>query len=138
MVVGTQNREYLDFFNSILSLDMALSDVKMITELGQDNQPKAVAVFSNCSQYNMEISIASADTWKSSRQFIKECANYAFNTCGIERLTVIVRENNAKSLKFCKRLGFAREFESTLKRWFGSVDGVQMVMFKDQCKWIKG
>lgn len=136
MITGEQKQEYLYFFNRTLGLCMDIKDVKMITDLDGEGSPIAVSVFSNCSAYNMEIAITSAAKWKSSRRFIKECAKYAFVTCGVLRLTCYIPENNNKSIKFSKRLGFEREFDGVLKSWFGNINGVQLVMMKDNCKWI--
>jgi hypothetical protein len=136
MITGEQKQVYLDFFNQALNFDMQIQDLKMITETDSEGNPLAVAVFSNCSKYNMEISIASKPSWSASRRFIKECANYAFITCGVLRLTNYAEENNSKSLNFSKRLGFKREFNGVLKNWFGNINGVQLVMMKENCKWL--
>ena len=136
MITGQQKEEYLAFFNRILLLDMEMKDVKMITEIDDKGKPIAVTVFSNCSRFNMEISVASVKGWTASRRYIKEYVKYAFQTCGVLRLTIYVPESNATSLKFSKRLGFVREFDGVLKNWFGRVNGVQLVMFKDENKWL--
>lgn len=138
MITGEQKQEYLDFSNAILDFDLELSDVKMISELDAQGNVVAVSTFSRCSKYNMEISIASTPRWKASRLFVRECAKYAFVTCGVLRLTIYIAESNKKSIKFSERLGFVREFDGVLKQWFGNEGGIQMVMFKDNCKWIKG
>ena len=114
---------------------MDIKDVKMITEIDEKGKPIAVSVFSNCSRFNMEISVASVKGWTASRRYIRECVKYAFVTCGVLRLTIYVPESNSKSLKFSNRLGFVREFDGVLKNWFGRINGVQLVMFKEN-KWL--
>lgn len=135
-IVGEQKAEYLKFFNKTLGLNMALSDVKMITQINENGEPMAVATFSNCSKYNMEICLAARRGWTCSRRFIRECAKYAFITCGVRRLTSYVEVTNNKGINIHNRVGFHMEFSQPLKHWFGDTDGLQFVMMKEDCKWL--
>jgi RimJ/RimL family protein N-acetyltransferase len=138
MITGERKQSYLDFSNLILGATRSLATVKMIADVDENDKPQAVVLFTNFNNFNMELSIASKPKWQSSRRFFKEVFNYAFNTCGAWRCTVVINETNVKSLDFCARLGFEMENEGRLKHFFGEHDGFLMVMHKDKCKWIRG
>ena len=65
---------------------------------------------------------------------VRACFDYAFNQLGLERVTGIVRADNAEALRFDLHLGFEHEF--TIPKGDG-VDVHQLVLWKDRCKWIK-
>ena len=137
MITGDQKQQYLDLFNKGLTLDLELADLKMLTELDVNGEPNAVAGFFNSSQYNIEGAIASKQGWSGNKSFAIACFDYAFVRCEAWRMTCYVRASNAQSIMFQERLGFKREFDGVLKNWFGSEDGIQFVMFKNECKWLK-
>ena len=137
MVTGNQKQEYLDLFNEILGMDLALCDLKMLTELDGNGNAMAVAGFFNSSEYNIEGAIASKQGWSATRFFARACFDYAFNRCGAARITCYTRVSNIKSIYFQTRIGFKREFDGVLKHWFGDENGIQFVMLKNDCKWLK-
>jgi RimJ/RimL family protein N-acetyltransferase len=132
MIDYTQKQEYIEFLRAGLGFNKA--DYAVITQVN-NGEIEAVVGFNNCSQHNIEISIVAIKPV--TRALIKACAVYAFGQCGVERITNIAEIDNVKSQEFSQRLGFVKEFEP-LKRWFGNKDGVQFVMFKENCKWIRG
>lgn len=138
MITGDQKQEYLDFFNDILSLNMTLDDLAMLTETNQAGQPLAVVGFFNTNVNNMEVCVASKEGWSATRRFARICFDYAFFQCGVYRITCHARVSNIKSIAFQLRMGFDREFNGVLKHWFGDEDGIQFVMLKENCKWLKG
>jgi RimJ/RimL family protein N-acetyltransferase len=85
----------------------------------------------------MEIAIASKPGWSATRRFLRECFNYAFNTCGAVRVTSVVDVRNVKAIEFNQRIGSEKEFDGVLRNWFVGSDGVLLVLHKENCKWIK-
>lgn len=60
--------------------------------------------------------------------------DYAFNQLGLERLTGTVASTNADALRFDQHLGFRHECTIPM----GSApDIIQLVMWRDECRWIR-
>lgn len=133
MIDYTQKPEYLAFINRGLGVSVEFATIAQVN----NGKIEAVAGFNNYSKHNIEISIATNQRCAVTRSFIRACAVYAFVQCRVSRITNIASVNNQKSQRFSERLGFVKEFEP-LKQWFGNEDGVQFVMFRENCKWIKG
>ena len=106
-----------------------------ISRLNEDGTPLAVVVFDRFDEHNCQMHIASDGTkrWYS-KEFVSTCYRYAFNQMGLKRVTVVIREDNERSLKMCRQLGHTQE--CILKSWFGDKDGVLMRMLKTECKWL--
>lgn len=66
-------------------------------------------VFNNFTESNASVHLAVSKPTKGLLELLDHGARYAFRTCGLRRLTAPIEESNAKSLKICKRLGFAEE-----------------------------
>jgi AAA15 family ATPase/GTPase len=134
MIDYTQKPEYLQFIHGELGTSVKYSTLAQVN----NGVIEAVVGFNNCSKSNIEISIATRQGCVVTRSLIKACAIYAFIQCGVLRITNIARFSNVKSQEFSKRLGFVEEF-SPIINWFGINDnGIQFVMFRDDCRWIKG
>lgn len=138
MIVGERKQHYLDFFNQILGADRELHEVKMISEVDENDQPLVVVIFSKFNGANMELAIASKAGWSASRRFLRECFFYAFVTCGAWRVTAVIDERNTKAIEFNQRIGMKKEFDAPLKHFFGEFDGYLLFMPKSECKWIRG
>ena len=69
--------------------------------------------------------------------FFKESFNYIFNTADKLTASVFVPEDNEKSVKFCKKIGF-NEIARIPDGASAGKDTLVMVMQKDTCKWIAG
>lgn len=106
-----------------------------ISRLNDDGTPLVVVIFDRFDEYNCQMHIASDGTkrWYS-RDFVSTCYRYAFNQMKLRRITVVIREDNARSLKACRQLGHVQE--GVLKEWFGDKDGIAMRMLKTECKWL--
>ena len=70
------------------------------------------------------------------RKFYWMAFDYPFNQLKVNRVTGIVREDNFKAIKVNTKLGFQQEF--VLKQFLKDCDAIVFVMFKEQCKFIKG
>lgn len=135
MIDFEQKQEYIDFANAILGTRFTFNgDTTIITSCDQNGAPNAVAIYTKHSQYNCEISLATVGAGFGTKGFLRASFAYPFKQCKKSRVTVIVAENNYKSLSLTARLGFITE--GRLKRWFGDKDGVIRRMLKEECKWL--
>lgn len=135
MIVWEQRPELLEFANRVLEVEFKPEQCAWIGRLNPDGSPLAVVVFDRFSPFNCEMSIASDGTRKwFSREFVGVCFRYAFKQMGLKRVTVVVEETNAKSLKMCRQLGYVEE--ARLVQWYGDVDGIAFRMLKDECRWL--
>jgi hypothetical protein len=129
-----QKIEYLEFANRILDVKFDPTQSTWITHLNED-EILAVTVYTRFSKYNCEMSIATSGkrNW-ASRFFLRACYSYPFIQLGMTRVTAVVEEDNEKSLKMCKQLGYVEE--GRLKSWFGEKDGILFRMTKGESKWL--
>ncbi len=67
---------------------------------------------------------------------LRELFRYPFEIAGCERLTVVVREGNHRSMKLCLGLGFRKE--GVMRRGYnGKTNAIILGMLKSECKWLK-
>lgn len=69
------------------------------------------------------------------KSFLKLCFGISFNHLKCRRVTGLIKENNHKSIKFVKRLGFVQE--GIIRH--GSDDGKNIILFgllKEDCKFL--
>lgn len=85
---------------------------------------------------DMRVIIASDDPRWCLPGVLRELFKYPFEFAGCERLTAVIRDGNARSLKLCQGLGFKRE--GTLRRGYdGRTNAILLGMLKHECKWIR-
>lgn len=134
-ITHAQDLELLEFANRTLGVKFNPGQCAWISRLNDDGTPLVVVVFDRFSPYNCEMTIATdgSKRWYS-REFVGILSRYAFNQMKLRRVTVVVGEDNQKSLKMCRQLGYVQE--AILKDWFGDKDGVAMRMTRAECKWI--
>lgn len=65
--------------------------------------------------------------------FMSVC-DYAFNHCGLKRLTGMVPTNEPDTIAFDKHLGFVEEF--VMKDGAPGADMQVLVLWPDQCRWL--
>lgn len=135
MIVFDQDHALLAFASQVLNVKFDPSQCSWISRLNPDGSPLVVVVFTRFTPYNCEMSIASDGSRKwYSKEFVSTCYRYAFIQAKLWRITVVIEDDNEKSLKLCRQLGHTQE--SVLKHWFGEKDGIVMRMTKDTCKWL--
>lgn len=134
MISCEQNAAWLAFANEILDVDFTAEQCVWISHIA-DGQPIAVAVYNRFSKHNCEMSIATDGRriW-ATRAFLRACYLYPFKQMNLRRVSAVVEETNAMSLKLCRKLGHTEE--ARLKSWFGEQDGVLFRMMKEDCKWL--
>jgi|TARA_B110000977_G_scaffold1268_1_gene1811 RimJ/RimL family protein N-acetyltransferase len=74
-----------------------------------DGQIVSGVVFNNFNECNATGHIALSKPNKLFLELLDHAFTYAFEACGLRRLTVLVESDNSKSLKFVKRIGFLEE-----------------------------
>jgi hypothetical protein len=121
-----------------------VQDIKTVEELGDfatigfalDNKVVAGFVFNNYTEDEIMLSCASDNPRWMTRGNIKTIFGYAFNQCGVHRLSVICAKGNKRVRKLAEGMGF--RLEGTLKEHFDRKhDGIIYGMTKPECKWIK-
>ena len=77
--------------------------------------------------------VAFSGPWALKRVLIYAFFDYAFRQLDLERLTGTVEADNEAALRFDKHLGFVEEFRIPM----GSApDIIQLVLWRDQCRWL--
>jgi RimJ/RimL family protein N-acetyltransferase len=135
LITFKQDRDLLRWAGDVIGATYNPDLSAWISKLNPDGTPLVVVVFDRFDEHNCQMHIASDGTkrWYS-KEFVSTCYRYAFNQMNLKRVTVVIREDNVKSLKACKQLGHTQE--GILKAWFGKKDGVLMRMLKTECKWL--
>ncbi len=105
-----------------------------IGQEGPDGNLNVGMVLNHITPSNASMHVAIADGSRMTREVVRACFDYVFNQLGLARVTGYVDADNAAALRFDKHLGFEEEF--IIKQ--GNVgDVLQLVMFKEKCRWIK-
>lgn len=138
MISHEQKLEYLEFASRVLGnkFQPELARTAWITRLNEDGSVSAVVVFTNFTEFNCEMSIATDEKsiW-ATRDFMGVCYRYAFNQMKLRRITVVISADNTRSIRMCKKIGHVEE--GLLKHWYGDQDGIVMRMLREECKWIE-
>ncbi len=88
---------------------------------------------------NAQLSIATVNEKWAGKEFIKTVFDFVFNCLKANHCTVYVREDNEKSLRMCKKLGFIEEgiMRQSLTDFDGNVyDGILLGMIRNECRWL--
>ena len=67
--------------------------------------------------------------------FVAAIFDYAFNVCNAEKIIVSVVDNNEKSIRLAKKMGFVEE--ARIKDADPNGDFVFLTLSKDQCKFLE-
>lgn len=101
----------------------------------QGDEVIAGVVFNNFNGANATCHIAISRYTRLVPALIKHACKYAFNQCGLKRLTGMVPSNEPKILAFDKHLGFEEEF--VMKNGAPGADMHILVMWPDTCRWLR-
>ena len=94
----------------------------------------AGVVYHNLRDGQIEASIAVTDKNWANKTILYALFAYPFKQCNCHRILVTVRDNNNKSIKLAKRLGF--KHEGKLRQMFPPNDAVLLGMLRSECKWL--
>lgn len=92
-------------------------------------------VFNNFNGANATCHIAVERPNKAFLRLLEAAADYAFNRCGLKRLTGMVPSNEPHILAFDKHLGWEEEF--VMRDGAPGADMHILVMRPDNCRWLK-
>lgn len=95
----------------------------------------AGVVINNFNGVNATCHIAISEFSKKNIELFKHVANYAFNVCGLKRLTGMVPTNEPKTIAFDKHLGFKEEF--VMKDGAPGADMMILVLWPAGCRWLQ-
>ena len=94
----------------------------------------AGVAYHNLRDGQIEASIAVTDKNWANKTILYALFAYPFKQCNCHRILVTVRDNNNKSIKLAKRLGF--KHEGKLRQMFPPHDAVLLGMLRSECKWL--
>ena len=94
----------------------------------------AAVVYSNLRDGQIEATIVIEDKNWANKTILYALFAYPFVQCNCHRILVTVRDNNKKSIKLAKRLGF--KHEGVLRQMFPPNDAVLLGMLRSECKWL--
>lgn len=100
-----------------------------------DGEIIAGVVFNNFNGANATCHIALDRFTKSIIPLFEAVCDYAFNCCGLKRLTGMVPSNEPHILAFDKHLGFEEEF--VMKDGAPGADMHVLVLWPDKCRWLR-
>lgn len=101
----------------------------------RDGEIIAGVVFNNFNGANATCHIAISKFSRVMPAMIEHGCRYAFEFCGLKRLTGMVPSNEPKILAFDKHLGFEEEF--VMKDGAPGADMHVLVMWPDKCRWLR-
>lgn len=102
----------------------------------KDDQLIGGLVFTDYDGTNVCLSIAGHTGWIT-REVLRECFTYAFESLDCRRVTCQIHKFNKESRRLCERVGFKQE--GTLRQFFP--DGAHCILYgmlKKECRWING
>lgn len=103
----------------------------------EKRQIVAAVVFNNMNGANATCHIAAERTaGRGLIVLMQAAADYAFRQCKLKRLTGLVPMSETKVIEFDKHLGWQEEF--IIKDGAPDGDMMMLVMWKDQCRWLRG
>lgn len=95
----------------------------------------AGVVYDHYNGVNIHASIAGVGNW-ADRDFLWKIFDYPFNQIGAKRMTAMICSTNRKSIDLVTKMGF--NLEAKLRGATSKGDLLLYVMFKDECKYLRG
>jgi len=119
---------FRDWLDSQLGCNTA-PDAQFLGRLNDKEEPIAACAFSNYTGDDIELSVA-ALPGSATRELIDAIFRYVFIQSGCVRCTVRIREDNYRSLKLARRLGF--RYEGRQRKAKGGKDLYLFGLLKDE------
>lgn len=95
----------------------------------------AGAIYHRWRKFDCELTFAASSPRWCRRGIVSALFHYPFVQQGLERMTLIIGENNPRALKLNLGLGF--KIEGRVRRAYdGKNDAFILGMLRDECKWI--
>tara|TARA_R110000772_G_scaffold51809_7_gene118899 strand:+ start:6641 stop:7075 length:435 start_codon:yes stop_codon:yes gene_type:complete len=93
-----------------------------------------VVAFDNWSECSVEMHTAGNGNWLT-RELLYKSFSYPFDHGGVNTVICRIDSGNARSLKFCERIGYKEQCRIP-NAWEGSRDMVIVAMQKHECRWL--
>ncbi len=104
--------------------------------LEQDGEIVAGIVFNGFNKHNATAHIAVSKPSRMFLELLEHAAGYAFNQCGLKRLTGLVEMSNTKAMALDRHIGWEEEFVMRSAAADGG-DLQVFVLWPDKCRWLK-
>jgi len=130
-----QNPRYRDEMEAILQTSYSSLAHTWIASVDEDGNMLAGMIYSHFQEKSCNMSVVVKDPRGVQRHVLEKIFAYPFLQCGLRRVTGVIRESNQRSLNFALALGYT--VEAKLKHWYADEDGVQVVMLREDCKWLR-
>ena len=106
----------------------------------RDNKPVCVVIWNSyrpmSAGADCRVIIAADDPRWCLPGVLRELFSYPFNHLGCTRITAVIKDGNAKSLKLCRGLGFKKE--GVLRRAHnGKTNAIVLSMLREECTWLE-
>lgn len=102
----------------------------------QDGKLVGGCVFSNFHGHSIEVSTATDSSTYLTRGMLDQMFGYPFRQLGCVRVTAITREDNVRTQKLLRGLGFTQEGRAR-KAWDGKHDAIIFGILKEECRFLK-
>lgn len=137
-LVFNKDCEIAEFVISLLPQKMGVEEFGPFTTIGISEGDKLIAgaVYHRWRQFDCELTFAASSPKWCRKGVLKALFHYPFVQQGLERMTLIIGENNPRAIKLNTGLGFRIEGRAR-KAYDGKHDAFVLGMLKDECKWIK-
>lgn len=101
----------------------------------RDGDLVGAVIFTEYTGNDIHVSVVTTNPCWWHRRYIRTLYEYVFDQCGCIRISALVKEDNAKSIKLLRGLGFQEE--GRLRRYFNPQDGLVFGQLRSECKWLE-
>jgi RimJ/RimL family protein N-acetyltransferase len=138
-LVFDKDKEVAEFVVSLLPQKMVVDEFGPFTTIGiatQDGSLIGGAVYHRWRSFDCELTFAASNPRWCKKGILRALFHYPFVQQKLDRMTLIIGENNPRAIKLNVGLGFRIEGRAR-KAYDGKNDAFVLGMLKDECKWIK-
>lgn len=101
----------------------------------RDGDLVGAVIFTEYTGNDIHVSVVTTNPCWWHRRYIRTLYEYVFDQCGCIRISALVKEDNAKSIKLLRGLGFQEE--GRLRHYFNPQDGLVFGQLRSECKWLE-
>ena len=118
-------------------MEVGETDFGPFTTIGISRNEKLIAgaVYHRWRPFDCELTFAADDPAWCQKGVLRALFHYPFVQCKVDRMTLIIGENNPRALKLNLGLGFKIEGQAR-RAYDGKNDAFILGMLKEECKWL--
>jgi RimJ/RimL family protein N-acetyltransferase len=138
-LVFDKDQDVAEFTASRLPHPIAVSDFGPFSTIGIADAAGGLiagAIYHRWRKFDCELTFSATSPRWCRRGILRALFHYPFLQQGLERMTLIIGENNPRALKLNLGLGFKVEGR-VRKAYDGKNDAFILGMMRDECRWIK-